>query len=97
MSEHNSLYFRIKQFLRQNRIRDHTKYYIALNVAGEQYEQYISEWGYPRAQPDPASIPTFTHCEFLHVDEDSKTHSRDIYTGNTFLRSDGASFVMDSV
>lgn len=49
-------------------------------------------------QPHPATLPILTHSEIVHVHEDSRTHTRDIYTcGATVVRPDGASAVMEPV
>lgn len=78
------IYTSESSFLRQNSRRDHSKFRLAL-VDGE---QVISEWGYSTAQPDPASLPTLTYSKFFTVYQDTKTHTRDTYTGTTIVRSD---------
>ena len=77
MTEHNNLYFRLKKYLRDNNISDHSKFRIIYNKNRDRQE--ISKWEYSIPIPAPSEIPTLDHFDLLTDKEDEEIHKCDIY------------------
>ena len=82
MTEHDNLHFRLKKYLRNNNITDHSKFRIIYNKNRDRQE--ISKWEYSIPMPAASDIPpTLEPFDLFTEKEDEEIHKCDIYTGTS--------------